>query len=167
MTGDARAEARLLVAAQFTLLAGQLSLRPRQDWPTKGGVRILGGAAIAAGSVIAAIAATNLGAGLTASPLPNSSAQLQATGMYRWVRHPIYAGLLLVSAGRTLTAGDRRQLGLTMGLLGLLNYKAGFEEHALRQRFVRYDRYAETTPRFLPLHWPRSAHPWPVSLSPS
>lgn len=167
MMAGARAEARLLVAAQFTLLAGQLSLRPRRDWPTKGGLRVLGGVSIAAGTLIAAIASTNLGAGLTASPLPNSSAQLQVTGMYRWVRHPIYAGLLLVSAGRTLTAGDRRQLGLTMGLLGLLNYKAGFEERALRQRFGGYDRYAKSTPRFLPLHRPRSAHPWPVSLSPS
>lgn len=98
MTADPRAKANLLVTARFTLLAGQLSLRPRNDWSTAGGVRVVGGAAITAGSVIAAIAASNLGAGLTASPLPNSAAQLRTGGMYRWVRHPIYCGLLLVSA---------------------------------------------------------------------
>lgn len=157
MTADPRAKANLLVTAQFTLLAGQLFLRPRNDWSTAGGVRVVGGAAITAGSVIAAIAASNLGAGLTASPLPNSAAQLRTGGMYRWVRHPIYCGLLLVSAGRTLTAGDRRQLGLTVSLMALLNYKAAFEERALRQRFPGYGRYAATTPRFLPV--PRRRRP--------
>ncbi len=153
MMADPRAKADLLVTAQFALLAGQLFLRPRSDWRTTGGVRLLGGAAIAAGSVTAALAATNLGAGLTASPLPNSAARLRVAGMYRRVRHPIYGGLLLVSAGRTLTAGDRRQIGLTVTLAALLNYKARFEERALRQRFPGYRGYAATTPRFLPVPW--------------
>ncbi len=157
MMADPSVKAKLLVTAQFTLLAGQLFLRPRNDWSTAGRVRVVGGTAITAGSVMAAIAASNLGAGLTASPLPNSAAQLRAAGMYRWLRHPIYAGLLLASAGRTLAAGDRRQLGLTVALTALLNYKAGFEEHALRQRFPGYRAYAATTPRFLPV--PRRRRP--------
>lgn len=155
MNADPRATANLLVAAQFALLTGQMALHHRTDWPTGSGVRVVGAAAIIGGSVIALTAAGKLGRGLTASPLPNRAAQVRTTGMYRWVRHPIYSGLLLISAGRTLTAGDRRQLGLSLGLLSLLTYKASFEERALRQRFSDYDRYAATTGRFVPFLRPR------------
>ena len=39
MTADPSTKASLLVTAQFTLLGGQLFLRPRNGWSTTGGVR--------------------------------------------------------------------------------------------------------------------------------
>ena len=91
-----------------------------------------------------------LGAGLTASPLPNAAAQLQTTGTYRWVRHPIYSGLLSASTGWTLRSGDPWQLLLTAALFALLRYKSGYEESALRNRFPGYGDYVLSTWRFVP-----------------
>ena len=70
--------------------------------------------------------------------------------MYRWVRHPIYSGLLLASTGWSIKSGGRRQLLLSAALLALLRYKSAFEEHALRNRFTGYDHYTRSTPRFIP-----------------
>lgn len=142
----------MLVGAQFALLAGQLLLRRRRriDWPTPLPVKVIGAAAMTTGVGVAVGGAVGLGAGLTASPLPNEAAQLRTTGLYRWVRHPIYSGLLLASAGRTISSGDRRQLALSAALLALLRYKSDFEELALRARFPGYGHYAQITPRFVP-----------------
>jgi protein-S-isoprenylcysteine O-methyltransferase Ste14 len=70
--------------------------------------------------------------------------------MYRWVRHPIYSGLLLASTGWSIKTGDRRQLLLSATLFALLRNKSGFEENALRNRFPGYDDYPRSTPRFAP-----------------
>lgn len=142
--------AAALVGAQFTLLTAQFLTRRRADRRGPEVTQILGGTAIGCGAVVAAAAAAGLGAGLTASPLPNAAAQLRTTGMYRWVRHPIYSGLLLISAGRTLSCRGWRQVALSAALFAVLRYKSGFEETALRSRFPGYDRYAQITPRFVP-----------------
>ncbi len=59
------------------------------------------------------VAATALGRGLTAAPLPNSHAELRTGGLYRFVRHPIYSGLLLFAVARTphlrAACGPRRR----------------------------------------------------------
>ena len=124
--------------------------RRRGESPPALPVRVIGATAVMTGVLVAAAGAAGLGAGLTASPLPNAAAQLRTTGMYRWVRHPIYSGLLLASTGWTIKSGDRRQLLLSAALLTLLAYKSTFEEHALRNRFTGYDHYTWCTPRFVP-----------------
>jgi protein-S-isoprenylcysteine O-methyltransferase Ste14 len=72
------------------------------------------------------------------TPLPP---QLIRTGLYRWVRHPIYFGwVLMVWPAATMT-GTR----LTFAAVSTLYLAAAIplEERALRRRFGRaYDRYA-------------------------
>lgn len=99
--------------------------------------------------MLATAAATNLGAGLTASPLPNNATQLRSTGLYAHIRHPIYSGLMLASVGHTVAGADRRQIPLTGALIGLLTYKSMFEEAALRDVFASYAGYQAVTPRFV------------------
>lgn len=142
--------ARLLVGAQAVLLA-VLGVMPRgTDWPVPGPVRWLGALTVVGGGGIAAVGASALGRGLTAVPLPNDYAQLRTGGLYRWVRHPIYTGVLLAAAGRTLSSGNRWALMTFAALVGLLTGKARFEERHLTGRFPGYQRYVATTPRFLP-----------------
>lgn len=50
------------------------------------------------------------------------------------------------AAGRTVRAGDRRQLAVSVALVALLRYKSGVEERALRTRFAGYDHYARLAP---------------------
>jgi protein-S-isoprenylcysteine O-methyltransferase Ste14 len=97
------------------------------------------------------LGATGLGRGLTATPLPNTHAQLRTGGLYRFVRHPIYSRLLLEMASITVTAGSGFRL-LTLGTLTLLlTVKARWEETRLTQRFAGYFDYAARTRRFLPV----------------
>jgi protein-S-isoprenylcysteine O-methyltransferase Ste14 len=54
---------------------------------------------------VAAIAA--LGGALRTTVEVDPGQAVVATGPYRWIRHPSYAGLLLIVAGFGLTLGDR------------------------------------------------------------
>lgn len=142
--------ARALVAAQAVLLTGLAVLPKRRDWPVLTVVRLGGGLALVAGAGIAAVGASGLGRGLTALPLPNEHAQLRTGGLYRWVRHPVYTGVLLAAGGKTATSGSRWTLAAFAALVLLLTGKARFEERHLIARFPGYSAYADRTPRFFP-----------------
>ena len=105
---------------------------------------------MASGSCVAAAGAASLDRGLTALPLPNDRAELQTGGLYRWVRHPMYSGLLIGAATRAVTSGNRWALVTFVALAGLLTGKSNFEERYLRVRFPGYAGYAARTPRFIP-----------------
>lgn len=146
----ARATAWLLVGGQMALLT-LLARQPRgTSWPVPRTLRALGWVGQGAGIAVSTVAAAGLGSSLSASPLPNDQAELHTGGMYSYVRHPIYAGLLLTATSRALASGNKSSL-VTVGLLGaLLHVKAGFEERRLAERFPGYAEYAQGTPRLLP-----------------
>lgn len=147
--------ARLLVAVQFGLLATIALLPGRADWPVPRALAVACTVAAGLGVVVMVLAASGLGRGLTAAPLPNAHAQLRTGGLYRFVRHPIYSGLLLLMGSITVASGSAWRL-LALGLLvALLTAKARWEETRLAARFPGYRRYAARTPRFVPLRRPR------------
>jgi protein-S-isoprenylcysteine O-methyltransferase Ste14 len=77
--------------------------------------------------------------------------QLIRTGPYRYLRHPIYAGVLLAVAGTALTIGEWRGVA-ALGLLGT-NYciKAMREEKILAANFGEaFAEHKRTTGFFLP-----------------
>ena len=151
--GDERLTARLLVAAQVVLLA-VLAAHPRRSHPAlPGALRGLGTAGILAGAALAGVGATSLGRGLTALPLPNEHATLRTGGLYRFVRHPIYAGVLMAAVSRTVVLGRPYAVVATSALVVLLHGKARFEERHLAARFPGYDEYAARTPRLVPRLW--------------
>ena len=123
----------------------------RQDWPVPAALTAVCSVGTVVGLAVMVIAATGLGRGLTATPLPNAHATLRTGGLYRFVRHPIYSGLLLMMASITLASGSGFRL-LTLGVLVvLLTVKARWEEARLAQRFEGYADYAARTPRFIPV----------------
>jgi protein-S-isoprenylcysteine O-methyltransferase Ste14 len=147
--GDRRT-AWLLVLGQFILL-GLIVLLPGADtWTLPVAVTRAAQAVEGAGIVLMVAAATALGRGLTAAPLPNSHAELRTGGLYRFVRHPIYTGLLLFAAARTLTSGSVWTASACMALVVLINAKARWEERHLAKRFPGYAAYAARTSRFIP-----------------
>jgi protein-S-isoprenylcysteine O-methyltransferase Ste14 len=77
--------------------------------------------------------------------------ELIRTGLYRWIRHPIYTGILAGFLGTELIRGNVR------GLLGFLilwlsfYFKARREENFLRQEFGEgFEEHARHTGMFLP-----------------
>lgn len=139
-----------LVGGQFALLAGLVATPRGDDWPVTAPARIAGEAMTVAGLAAIGAAGLGLGRGLTATPVPNRSAQLRTGGLYARVRHPIYSALLVFSAGRVVASGSLRRAALLVALLALLTGKARWEEKLLTERFDDYAAYAATVPRFLP-----------------
>lgn len=148
--------ARLLVAAQGVLIVLLVVVPGRGGWPVPVALAVVSGAAAVVGLGIMLVAGTALGRGLTATPLPNAHAQLRTTGLYRFVRHPIYSGLLLAAAAFTLGTGSVTRLAVLLLLVVLLTLKARWEEVRLARRFDGYDAYAARTPRFVPVRLRRS-----------
>jgi protein-S-isoprenylcysteine O-methyltransferase Ste14 len=145
-----RRTAYVLVTIQMVLLAALVAL-PRGDTWSAGPVLLAVAAAGAvAGLGLVLVGGTALGRGLTAVPIPNAHAVLRTGGLYRWVRHPIYSGVLLVGASVTLAAGDAWRLLVLGLLLALFTVKSRWEETRLAERFPDYPAYAARTPRFLP-----------------
>jgi protein-S-isoprenylcysteine O-methyltransferase Ste14 len=83
--------------------------------------------------------------------------ELTTTGPYRWVRHPLYAGSLLIAAGFAV-ASQNWWVVLAMAVMFAAIYWPVIlsEEDYLRANFAGYDDYASRVPRLLP--W----KPWPA-----
>ncbi len=148
-----RRTARLLVLGQFVLLAVIVLLPAADAWALPSILTRAAQLAALAGLVMIAVGAIALGRGLTAAPLPNAHAELRTGGLYRFVRHPIYTGLLLFALARTLTSDNWWTVAACAALLVLINSKARWEEQHLVARFPGYSDYAANTPRFVP-GWP-------------
>ena len=77
--------------------------------------------------------------------------ELIRSGLYRWIRHPIYTGILLAVIGTALARGHLRGwLGFVV-LWGNFFFKARREETFLRQEFgADFDEHARHTGMFFP-----------------
>jgi protein-S-isoprenylcysteine O-methyltransferase Ste14 len=141
----------LLVTAQFILLAviflvptGPVS-EAAPAW-----VISLGSLMVWPGLGIVLISIFKLGQSLTASPIPKENAELKTDGLYKWMRHPIYTGLMLTTLGIALEAGSVAKLLFVAALMVLFDYKAKYEESFLIKRFPEYRSYMSSTGRFVP-----------------
>lgn len=147
--------ARLLVTAQFVLIALAALLPGGGAWPVPGWLRGLALVGVVAGVAIMLLGGTALGRGLTAVPIPNRHAVLRTGGLYRIVRHPIYTGLLLTVGSFVVAAGSWWRALAFVTLVVLISVKARWEEARLARRFAAYPAYAARTPRFVPGWRPR------------
>jgi protein-S-isoprenylcysteine O-methyltransferase Ste14 len=144
----------LLVAAGFYLLFGhpvwphwlRWPILPPDRWVTELGVGIT-----AAGLLFAVWARLHLGGNWSGTVTMKVGHELIRSGPYRWVRHPIYSGLLLAALG---TAMEHRQL---CGILAWPLIYAGFslkirkEEQFMNTLFgAGYDEYRRTTGALIP-----------------
>jgi protein-S-isoprenylcysteine O-methyltransferase Ste14 len=76
-------------------------------------------------------------------------------GVYSWIRHPSYAGLLLTVLGNSLTFGNWLSLVAGIGVMLLaLAWRMHVEEQAMRNRFGgEYDNYVERSWAIIPFVW--------------
>lgn len=143
----------LFVAAQAVLIIA-LALVPSADhYPTPTWVSRAANVMFWTGVALAVLAGAYLGRSLTATPVPTANATLKTTGPYRWVRHPIYTGVVLIVVAMAARSGNA--VALMLGVLAIVFFhrKAAWEEQRLDERFDDYARYAERTPRFIPRPW--------------
>ncbi len=105
---------------------------------------------VAPGIIVLYLGIKNLGRSLAANPVPKSDAELVETGIYKYLRHPIYTGLMLASLGSAVQTLDLAKLVVWCALVLLLNYKARWEETLLVKKYSGYANYMKRTGRFVP-----------------
>ncbi len=139
------------VVAQFVLMVGcaVLGLTWADQWAgtwqwVPAIVAAVGGAALGISGVHA------LGRNRTVFPEPRPGSVLVRHGVYRQVRHPLYASVMLLAVAWGLWC---RSVPAIMGsgvLMLFLVLKARNEEARLLRRFPSYAAYRAATRRFIP-----------------
>ena len=140
----------LLVAVQVVLLVALVLVPTGTAWPMPGWLAAVAVALVVLGLAVVAVGGLTLGRALTPTPVPSTRGELRTGGPYRWVRHPIYSGVLAVVGG--LTIGSRQWLGLALGVatVAFFTVKARWEEARLAEVYPGYRAYAARTSRFVP-----------------
>ena len=72
------------------------------------------------------------------------------TGPYRWVRHPLYLGLIVAGLGTASSRTSLVSLAATIGLAIVLDLKRRREEAWLVERFPGYEAYRRRTKALIP-----------------
>lgn len=84
------------------------------------------------------------------TPTPNRATELVDTGVYGYIRHPIYTSVLMGSIGVALAHGHFAVMIVALGLVVFFTIKSRFEESLLRAAYPQYAAYMTRTGRFLP-----------------
>ncbi len=75
-------------------------------------------------------------------------------GPYHFIRHPMYAGLLLMFAGWPMIVGSWCSYGPLLVLGGAIVVRTAYEDNALRAELPGYAEYAASTRfRLIPGLW--------------
>lgn len=105
---------------------------------------------LSVGAALAIAGLQSLGDSLTPLPAPHATATLVQSGIYAWIRHPLYSGLMTGSIGWAIALWSLSQGAIALVLIGVLIGKARFEERWLRDRYPDYADYQARVKAFLP-----------------
>jgi protein-S-isoprenylcysteine O-methyltransferase Ste14 len=141
----------LWVVGQFVLLvfaffAGFLWRAQCKSAP----VHVIGWFFITTGAFCGVCGALALGRNLTPFPKPSAGVRLVTSGIYRWIRHPLYTAVGCGTIGWGLLRESLPVLFCAGLLLVLLDRKARREEAHLVKVFPGYQAYARRVKGFIP-----------------
>lgn len=92
----------------------------------------------------------NLNENLTPFPSPKKNSRLILTGIYHYIRHPIYSGILLAMLGYSLYTLSVERAIYTIAMFVVFHFKSKLEEQLLLEKFPHYKDYMARTGRFFP-----------------
>lgn len=143
----------MLVAVQFACLIALL-LVPGTGMPSP--IRVLLARLLAlAAALVLAVAFINLRAAVTVFPEPREGAPFVTHGIYAWVRHPMYLGVLLFAGSLVVTKWTVPSLIIWLVLLADLRIKHRYEDRLLAARWPEAVLYQATVGALLPRPQPR------------
>lgn len=103
-----------------------------------------------AGLLMIALAILQLNKNLTPFPTPVESGSLIQTGLYKFIRHPIYSGIILIALGFGFYGGSIWKIIIGFALWILFYFKSVYEEILLTNQYPEYEAYRKNTNRFFP-----------------
>ncbi|WP_439558361.1 methyltransferase family protein [Dyadobacter sp.] len=140
----------LFVAAQLVLF-GLYAIAPSIIlFPVNRALKFAGILTSTSGVVIILVSIFQIRRSLTPFPSPVKSGKLITTGLYGYIRHPIYSGIILAAAGYGVQAGDISKIAITLLLILLFYFKSQYEEKMLMAFYNDYKQYRSHTYRFFP-----------------
>jgi protein-S-isoprenylcysteine O-methyltransferase Ste14 len=86
-------------------------------------------------------------------PEPKPKGRFIRTGVYAYIRHPMYAGVLMVCGSLVWEFFSWDRLAALGFLLEVFVIKILDEERYLKARFAEYRDYCEKTNRLIPFIW--------------
>ncbi|WP_062309270.1 methyltransferase family protein [Polynucleobacter sinensis] len=113
-------------------------------------LQVLGTIICILGLLFSLVAALNLGPNLTPLPCPKDHAQLVQLGLYRFVRHPIYSGVLMVALGWLCIYPYLFVLMYAIALTLFFEFKIKREERWLLEKFPAYSEYRQKVKKLIP-----------------
>jgi protein-S-isoprenylcysteine O-methyltransferase Ste14 len=155
-----RAEAYVGSAAFFLIAPGMIAglvpwlithWRVQPETPV---MSLLIGAAMAAAGLAMVVESfvrfARTGGGTPAPVAPTQ--RLVVTGLYRYVRNPMYVGVLLLIFGQMMLFSSAALLAYGVAIWTAFHiFVVFFEEHRLQREFgEEYDRYVGNVPRWIP-----------------
>lgn len=145
---DRRAGA-VLVLLQFVLLAAlAYGVLPAWDDPAAPWLALaLAAASLAVG--LAAVTANRPG-NFNVHPEPRTGGRLVEHGIYAWIRHPMYAALLLLALAAVAVAPGATTVAAAVALAVVLWIKSSIEERRMSAVHPGYAAYRARTRRFVP-----------------
>lgn len=114
--------------------------------------KVLGAIPMLTGAVILVWAIIELRNNLSIFPSPKEDAILVTSGIYKSIRHPIYAGVILLAIGYSIFLRDFDKMIIALIIMVFFELKTAYEERKLIKRFDNYETYRGSTGKFLPLY---------------
>lgn len=104
----------------------------------------VGPCTLLAGAVISGKAMWDLGRKqISIWPAPVPGAELKTGGLYEYVRHPVYSGLILSALGYAGATASLERLALSLALTVFLAKKVEVEEDFLADAYTEYGAYQD------------------------
>ena len=91
--------------------------------------------------IIMLVSIKDLGRNLSPFPRPINNSNLVTTGIYRFMRHPMYYSLIFISFGVFLLKLSFYYLFLSISLGLIIKFKIALEEQYLKNKFKNYLLY--------------------------
>jgi protein-S-isoprenylcysteine O-methyltransferase Ste14 len=153
-----RTDPRRRLAGFIVFIVLWVVLQRARGWPQdqiipdNDAVQIAGAVCCAAGVALAIWARWILGTNWSANPTIKEGHELITVGPYRFVRHPIYTGILLALFGSLVLSGGRTGDLVLYALMVIgLHFKSKVEEGFMLQTFPEaYPAYRRRTKAIIP-----------------
>jgi len=140
----------LYVFVQFTLFALYTVDIIEWKFNTSVWLRYSGVLLVILGGLTCCIAVLQLNTNLSPFPTPKRGSSLIHNGVFKYIRHPIYGGILIGLLGGALYFSSIYKMMIVLLLFVLFYFKSKYEEKRLTSAFTEYVNYRKTRGRFFP-----------------